>query len=318
MTEQRRPPPPRRGRPIEPPYGFGRPPLPRRTYHSRYAPRMDDGATGAGGRLAGLLLALAVAALILTHGLWQVTAPVPAGRILRAILPPLTDLDQTLTANRESIRELAAGQPEDGAVVVPGLPIHVEIPRGLALTAEPAALRMAVLTRMSDTLYREGAIAFRAPDAAAPEPPILSSQWALQSTLDLLTAQRHQSLRTPRLAALILTLALAALTIVLHEGPARLLGPGAALIAGALIAAFLALAWWALAFLFFGGEDVVDDIVRRVARDSAVTVALVAAAFAVFGLLVTLLGLLARRLDQIEPPAPAPAPPPVNGRDRRE
>ncbi len=317
MTEQRRPPPARRGREIESPYGYGRRPLPRRSYHSRYAARMDDGAAGAGGRLTGLLLALAVAALVISQGLWQVTAPAPAGRILRAVLPPLTDLDQTLAANRDAIREIGAGQPEGGTVVVPGLPIRVEIPREQALNAEPAALRAAALTSMSETLYRQGATAFRAPDAAAPEPSILSSQWALRGTLNILTAERHATYTNARLIAGIVTLLLAGLTIVLQEGPARLLGPGASVLAGALVAAFAALGAWVLAFLFFGGEDVVDDIARRVARDAAVTVALVAAIFAVLGLLVTALGLLARRLDQVEP-LPPPARPRPNGRERGE
>jgi hypothetical protein len=277
---------------------------------------MDDGAAGAGGRLTALLLALAVAALVVTQGLWQVTAPAPAGRILRAVLPALTDLDQTLMANREAIREIGAGRPEEG-VVVPGLPLRVEITPEQALNAEPAALRTVVLTRMSDALYQEGATAFRAPDALAPEPSLLSSQWALQTTLGLLTAERHASLRMPRMIAGILTLVLAGLTILLQEGPARLLSPGVGVLAGSIIAALMALGWWAVAFLLFSGEDVVDDVVRRVARDSAVTVALVAAFFAVLGLLVTLLGLLARRLDEMEPVAPA-ARAPANGRERRE
>lgn len=306
MSERRRPPYPRRERDDVPPYGDAGRPFPQRRPHpARYSYNVDDSTTATGGRFAGVLLALAVAALVLTHALWQVTAPGPAGRIFRAVLPPLTDLDQTLAANRDAIREIGAGLPADGRMTVPGLPMRVELTRTEALSEDPAALRALVLTRMSETLYRQGVDAFRAPDAPPRTPSLLSSQWALRGTLNALTAERHAALRTPRLVAAALTLVLAALTIWLQEGPARLLAPGASVIIGALLAGLAALAARLFVFLFFGSEDVVDGVVRMVVRDAAMTVLFAAGPFLAFGVAVTGLGLLARRWDQAEP-APVP------------
>lgn len=300
MTGERRP-PPRRRVPEAQPHGYAGRPLPvRRPYQSRYAGEMDDGAGAAGGRLAGMLLALAVAALVLTHGLWQVTAPGPAGRVLRSVLPQLTDLDQTLAANLNVLRELAAGQPPDGRVTVPGLPVPVQVTRDEA-ESDPAALRATVLRRMSESVYQQGPQAFRAPGSRAPDPTILSSQWALQRTLDSLTAGRHDALRFPRLAAIALTVLLAVLTIWLMEGPARLTGPGVSIIAGSILGGLFALGMRVFAILFYGEDEVGDAIVRLVARDTSTTLLYVAGSFLVFGVIVTVLGALARRWDQAQP-----------------
>ena len=311
MTGERRPPPSRPSEPA-PPYGYAGRPLPaRRPYHSRYAYEMDDGSAATGGRLAAVLLALATVALVLTHGLWQVTAPGPAGRVLRAVLPQLTDLDQTLAANRDALREVASGQPPDGRVTVPGLPVPVQVTREEA-EAEPAALRATVLRRMSDAVYAGGVDAFRAPEAARPSPTILTSQWALQTTINSLTAKRHDAIRFPRIAAGVLTLLLGALTIWLMEGPARLTGPGVSVIAGSVIGGLIALAMRLVAVLFYGEDEVADAIVRLVARATATTILYVAATFLAFGAVLTVLGALARRWDQAQaaplPGRPAPAP----------
>jgi hypothetical protein len=253
-----------------------------------------------GGRLAAVLLSLAVAALVITQGLWQVTAPAPAGRLLRSILSPLTDLDQTLAANVETLREVSAGQPPDGLVTVPGLPIAVQVTR-VEAESEPDALRATVLRRMSDAVYADGTDAFRAPDAEQPTPTILTSQWALQRALNFLTASQHQSLEVPRLIAGIATLLLAVLTIWLLEGPARLSGPGLSAVIGSVLGGGFALAIWAAATLFYGQDAVGDQIVRTVARDTAVTLLIVAGAFFTFGAVVAVMGAVAARLDQAQP-----------------
>lgn len=312
--------PPSRGRrrPEFEPDGYAARPLPRRrSYQPHYARRVEDGSGSGGGRLAGLLLALAVAGLIVTHGLWQVTAPDAAGRILRTVLPPLTDLDQTLAANRDALREIAAGVPAEGQVTVPGLPVQVNLTRDEALTDDPTALRRTVLTHMSDTLYRDGSTAFRLPDAPETEPSLLSSQWALRGALTWLTAERHDALRIPRLAMIGATLILAALTLWLLEGPSRLLGPGASLIAGGVLAALMAGGAWATGLLFFGSGDVVDDVVRRVVRDGAMTVLIVAALFGGLGVVITVFGMVARRYDEMAPPA-SREPDPTTVRQRGE
>lgn len=305
--QQRRTPRSRRAADAPPPGFAGRPLPAQRRAIARDRRHLDD--TGGGGRVSGVLLIFAVALLVVTHGLYQVTAPEPSGRVLRAILPPLTDLDQSLSANLDSVREVAAGLPSGGELTVPGLPVPVTLGKDEALSGDSAALRPLILMRMSTTAYRQGSAAFRAPDAKPSSPALFSSQWTLQRTLNLLTADQHRSLKTPRLFAALLTLLLAGLTIALLEGPAKLLGPGASVVAGAVLAAAAAAAARLLGLLFFGGQDVVDGVVRRVLRDGANTVLVVAVVFAAFGLALTALGMLVRRLDQAEPA-------PVAGRGR--
>lgn len=306
MTEHR---PPRRPRPETgppDPYRYAGRPLPsRQPYGSRAAHGRDDSASAGGGRVVGVLLAVTTAALIVLHGLWQVTAPAAAGRMLRAVLPPLTDLDQTLAANRETLREVAAGLQPGETAAVPGLPLPVEVTRDQALNADTATLRTAVLARMSDQLYQSGASAFRAAGASAGSPSLLGSQWVLQGTLNLLTERRHEALRLPHLAAIGVAALLALAALWLNEGPARLIGPGVSLVAGAAFAALVTGGAWGLTYLLFSSGDVVDTLVRRVARDSSITVLLVALTFAALGVIVTGLGLLARRLDN-EPVYPSP------------
>ncbi|MGE3600639.1 MAG: hypothetical protein AB7N70_34365 [Dehalococcoidia bacterium] len=247
-----------------------------------------------------MLLALAVAALVVTHGLWQVTAPAPAGQMLRSILLPLTDLDQTLAANLETLREVASGQPPDGPVAVPGLPIGVEVTRAEA-EMEPDALRETVLQRMSDAVYERGTEAFRVPGSDPPSPTILTSQWALERALDFLTADQHAAFRLPRLIAAIATLILAVLTIWLLEGPARLTGPGVSVMMGSAIGAAFALGMRLAATVFYGEDAVGDAIVRLVTRDTSTTILIVAGAFFVFGAILTIMGVVAARLDQAQP-----------------
>ncbi|MGH2604602.1 MAG: hypothetical protein ACRDJ9_35085, partial [Dehalococcoidia bacterium] len=221
-------------------------------------------------------------------------------RLLRQILPPLTDLDQTLVANQETLREVAAGQPPDGSVTVPGLPVPVQVTRDQA-ESDPAQLRTIVLRRMSDAVYEQGASAFRTPDVAASGPTLLSSQWALQRTLNTLTIEYHDSLRIPRIVAGVATVLLFVLTVLLLEGPTRLIGPGVSVIAGSVLGGLGALGIRAVALLFYGEDDVSDAIIRLVARDISNTILVVAGAFLVFGVVLTALGMLTRRWDQPEP-----------------
>ena len=300
MTRDPRTPRARSVPPDGTPYDYASRPLPRRTSRSRYANDADDVSTATGGRMAAVLLALAVAALVVTQGLWQVTAPQPAGRLLRTILLPLTDLDQTLAANLETLREVASGQPPDGTVAVPGLPIAVEVTRDEA-TMEPDALRTLVLQRMSGAVYERGTEAFRAPGVAPPSPTILTSQWALERSLDFITANQHASFRLPRLIAAVATLILAILTIWLLEGPARLTGPGVSVMVGSAIGGAFALGMRLASVVFYGEDAVGDAIVRLVARDTSTTILVVAGAFFFFGAILTIMGVIAARLDQAQP-----------------
>ena len=272
----------------------------RRPYRPRYAHERGDDTGPGGAHFVAALLALAVAALVISHALWQVTAPGPAERVLRSVLPPLTDLDQTLTANLDGVRELARGQPPDGRVTVPGLPIPVQVTREEA-ESDPAALRAVVLRRMAEAAYVEGPAAFRAEGGTTPAPTILTSQWALQQALGFLTAGRHDAFALPRLAAIVATLTLAALAVWLFEGPARLSGPGVSLIAGSVIGAFVALLIRGVAIALYGEDEVGDAIVRLVARDTSMTMLYVALTFLAFGIIVSIVGAMARRWDQAQP-----------------
>ncbi len=300
MTREPRTPRSRATPPDGTPYDYAGRPMPRRPQRSRYAHEADDVSTATGGRMAAVLLALAVAALVITHGLWQITAPEPAGRLLRTVLLPLTDLDQTLAANLETLREVASGQPADGRVTVPGLPIAVEVTRE-ETESEPDALRATVLHRMSDAMYDQGTNAFLAPGSSPPSPTILTSQWAVERSLVFLTADQHASLRLPRLIAAIATLVLAVLTVWLLEGPGRLTGPGVSVMAGSAIGALFAVGMRVASIVFYGEDAVGDAIVRMVARDTSTTILVVAGAFFVFGAVLTAMGVVAGRLDQAQP-----------------
>jgi hypothetical protein len=277
----------------------------RRPYRPRHAYETGDDTGVGGARFVAALLALAVAALVVVHALWQVTSAGPAERILRSVLPPLTDLDQTLAANLDSLRELTGGQPPDGRVTVPGLPIPVQVTREEA-ESDPAALRAVVLQRMAEAIYQRGTDAFQAEGGRTPAPTILSSQWALQQALNFLTKERHDSLAVPWLALIVTTVVLAGLAVWLFEGPARLSGPGISVITGSIIGAVVALLIRGSAIAFYGEDEVADSIVRLVARDTSMTMLVVALTFLAFGIIVTIVGALARRWDQAQPGAPAP------------
>lgn len=304
------------GRPARPRFG-DEPISRRRAYAERYRYEREA-ESGSGGRLTGFLLTLTIVVLTILQGLWLVTAPDASARAYSAVLPNLTDLDQTLAANAQTLREEAAGLPSDAEVPVRGLPIEVTLPRDTALNADATQIRDEVLAAMTAEVYAEGGSAFRAPDAPPGSPNLLSGQWMLHRAFGLLSDGAHDAVRTPRLIALGAAIIFGALTLLLLEGPARLMGPGVAVAVGAVLAALLSGGTLGAVMLLFSGDSVVDGVIRRVTRETIETVLVVAVILAVFGGAVALAGLLLGRMDRaasaaqplpVRPPAPTRQPP---------
>jgi hypothetical protein len=122
----------------------------------------------------------------------------------------------------------------------------------------------------------------------------------LRRALTIPTATRHDALRLPRIVAAAATVALGLLAIWLFEGPARLTGPGVSVIAGSVIGGATALAIRGVALVLYGEDEVADAIVRDIAAAISMTMLLVALTFLAFGVIVTLVGVFAGRIDQAQ------------------
>lgn len=272
-------------------------PLPAWTVRRRPQPRTSGAAPA-----AGVFAAVAVAALVALHALTLATAPGAAQRTLVAVLPALTDFDQALVAHAEGLSATAAGSIE--SVPVPGLPFTVQVPVAAA-AAGGAELRHAALDALVQRVYREGADAFRAPDAAG-SPSLLSSGWMLQRALAQLTHPTHERYERWRtIAAAIAAVALGVLFLQV-DAWRRAVVLGAAVLAGAVIAALATLAARGIVWLFVSGDSsIAGAVTERVAYDTSMTVLVVAAFTAVAGIvLVVAGGVLSRVFGQAPPRRP--------------
>ncbi len=246
----------------------------------------DDDASGR-VQMLGLLVILSISALLALHGLALATSAGNAGRTLRSILPPLTDLDQALAAHRDAVRAQApAGEP----VAVPGVPLAIHIPAEVA-AGEDATIHRVAADAMARAVRDEGASAFRADGTATGKPGLFSRQWTVERTLTLLTAGSHDRfvrLRTYALLPAIVFGVLLAWASGLRRAPVSL---GSAVVFGAMLGVLFALLGRMAAWVVGSGAGgVTAEIVGRVARDLSMTVIAVAVAAGAGGALAAVAG----------------------------
>lgn len=248
--------------------------------------------TSGGARIAGVLFALSVTLFLIVHALTLASAPAPAGRTLRAILPALTDLDQALAAHRDDIAATAAGS---ASTPLPGLPFAVEVPSA-SVMAGGAELRRAALDRIIAVVYAEGTETFRSPDAPPGGPSAFSAQWSVRQAIGVLTRAAHDRLIVVRWGVAALA-ALLALLLATRVDRRRLpLAVGSAVVAGAALAALTAGVGRGLIWLFASGSGVAGAVVARVAHDLMMTMLATALLAAVAGLLMAAVGTVVMRL----------------------
>ncbi len=260
--------------------------------------RRDNDASGR-LQLLGLLVVLAVAALLTLHGLAQATSSANAQRTLRAVLPALTDLDQALAAHGDDIRALAgAGEP----VPVPGIPIDVTIPAAVAGGGDMGQVRRAAVDAMAARVRGEGAAAFRAADGQQSAPGLFSRQWTVQRAVNLLRSGSHDRfvrLRTYAVLPALLLVVLLAWASGLRRAPVAL---GSAAVFAALLAVVIAVAGRAGAWVIGSGSGgVTAASVGRIARDLSMTPIAVAVTAGAGGVVLALAGsAVARWLPDVD------------------
>lgn len=285
------------------------------------ARRPRETRTAGGAQALGAIVAVVTALLVAAHGLALATAPAAAGRTLRATLPALTDLDQTLAAHADEIAKSASGA--DASVPVPGLPMTIAVPRQSAAQGGDT-LREAALDGLVGRVYAQGHAAFRAPDATEHSSPALfSSQWALWRTLGLLTGPSHHRLTLAALGLAVLALVSAALLALRVDSERRGVAAGSAVAAGALLAALGALLARLVVWLFASDpSDIASTVVGRAAHDLTMTVVVTAAVAGAGGILLAVVGAITARMfaAPVRPHAsqPQPARRPRLARDPRE
>jgi hypothetical protein len=272
------------------------PRLPARTPRRSVEPAPRTSAAGA----AGVVLALAVAAFVVLHGLTLAGTSDASSHTLHAVLPALTDLDQALTVHAEDIRTTAS--LGSATVPLPGLPLPVEVPLNAA-EAGGAELRRAAVDSMARLVYDKGSRAFRAEDAKrGGAPGLFSSQWAVQRSLDAVSRDAHRRFALARTVAGSVAVVAAGLLMVQVDGRRRLAAVGSALVAGAVLAGLGAVVAWLLLWLVISGSgSVAEAVVFRVGRDLLLTVVLTAVVLAVSGVAQMMVGVVmtrwARRAD---------------------
>ncbi len=300
----------------------GRPPHPgayRVPPRSAWTARQSRESRSSGGaRAAGLLLALIMAATLGVHALALATSPGAAGRTLRATLPAITDLDQSLAAHATELE--AAGRDATSSVVVPGLVVPVEVRREAAATGGDD-LRRATVEAMVRWVYVEGHSAFRVSgvrEVSAPAP--LSSQWMVRRSIDLLTARQHGRLVNLSRILAVGAVAVTALLAIQIESSRRALAVGSALTVGSLLAAVGALVVRGVGWMVMSDGSVASAVVARIARDVTMTIVVAALVSGLASAALAVGGWLIARMDNrpARAASPARARQAGLGRERRE
>lgn len=269
------------------------------THRRRSADTRDSRAS-----LFGALAVIAVAGLILFHGLSVATGREAATRTLRATLPALTDLDQALAAHEPDIKATAA--LAERSVEIPGLPLSVRVPREAAEIGGDT-LRQATVSAMAEAVYRDGSGLFRAADAQSDAADsIFSKLWATRRSLDLFTSNAHDRFSTVRLFALIASVALFALVVLQVGGQRRAVASGSVLAVASVLALVITglgrLVVWVITS---GDSEVSAEVIGRAGQDATMSIVGVAGVAFVAGLVLAVAGSVAERLLPDDEPTPA-------------
>ncbi|MGE0600363.1 MAG: hypothetical protein AB7J35_14525 [Dehalococcoidia bacterium] len=109
--------------------------------------------------IAVALLTICVFVFIISLSCRQSTAPGPARNVLESGIVTLTDIDQMLADEGDSIREAASASESDN-ITIPGYPLDIVLTRSEITTSSNEELRGLILERSSALIYAEGISAF--------------------------------------------------------------------------------------------------------------------------------------------------------------
>ena len=177
------------------------------------------------------LLTICVFVFIISLSCRQSTAPGPARNVLEAGLVTLTDIDQMLADEGDSIRELAKNSDTDN-LTIPGYPLDVVLTRSEVTTSNNAELRTLILERSSALIYAEGISAFDQNGQQSLRR--LSIQGILELSLSQVSQSTHDRATTIALISLIGIGVCGAIVAATGTGWSRMRSLGMAAAAGAI------------------------------------------------------------------------------------
>jgi hypothetical protein len=205
-----------------------------------YSPAEPGHSTGR--NLLSVLLAVAVAFLLVSLSLAQLTAETQAKRSLARSIAMLTEIDAFVDDNGEALRreaEASGGTP----VVVAGFPIEIQLQPDAVVNADQERLRALILERAAERVHDDGLSAFPAGGSASLS---LSTREALENWMSLNRPGPHDILVVMAGVFSVITLLLAIANVLLSPLPRGLARVGLATVAGAapvvLVAGFAVLA----------------------------------------------------------------------------
>lgn len=300
---------PRRQRPER----FGRPERELPEYRARREVYEEPEPGPIGQRLTVVALAFIVLAFVTVYGLTTVTSRATAQRILMRAVPPVTELDRLLSLHAAELRQQAQATPEKPLTLM-SFPIPITLGAAEVTSSSPEQLQTLIEQRAAVQLYDHGAAAFAVPGgrSASETGPLFSAPWTVHKAFGLLNARQHA--RFSKLATILgATGILLALGFCLQVGSyGRIVGIGAAVLVGALVAAiFTFFAWLIVQFYASGATSPLAAAGWGMIADTSWTMVLTDAVVALTGLALLAVGLIFAALGRRPATAPRAAPEPA-------
>jgi hypothetical protein len=256
----------------------------------RGAARQRFTASAAGIVFVGFLIAL---------GLFIVSGPKPAQRIIARAIPTMTEEDSLLGLHAP---ELTAEAKAAGgkAIALPWFPVTLSLPASVVTSGSVQQVELSLAAHAAATIYEHGMESFAAPGGrdTVTTGPFLSPTWTLHQVTGLLSARTHARLRTVTLLLGLALILLAALFFLQVDGYGRLIGLGTIGVVASLLAGFGTVAVWLLIqFNYNSTASPLGTAAWGMLGDASWTMVLIDLVTLFCSLTLLVIGLLFARLD---------------------
>lgn len=196
-------------------------------------------------RLIAVAIVVVFAVFLTALGLFMVTGPDTARRIIAHAIPTITEEDALLALHGAEL-QAAAKQANGKPMSLQGFPIAVALPAAVVAGSTPQKVELALTTGAAAAVYDRGLAAFATfgRGGGNESGPLLSPIWTLHHILTLLNARTHARLRQLTLGLGLIELALVAVFCLRSDIYGRLMGLGSACVLASLCAGLASgLAW---------------------------------------------------------------------------
>ncbi|MEX0784411.1 MAG: hypothetical protein WD557_17360 [Dehalococcoidia bacterium] len=222
----------------------------------------------AGSFFRGLLvaaLALSIALFVGALSGRQVSQEDSALPVLEASIDALTDTDQLVQSQHESLKTLANSSADDQTFTVPGFPLDIPLTSEEVTTMDAPALAGLLRARSARVVYEEGMSAFAT--TGNQDDGIFSAQGVVRRVSDRLTEDASNKATTATVVFLLISAALGVAVVLAYREDRRLRALGIGVLLGGLAGLALCL-MLSLITRQAGGDDPfvndVQDIVTEV------------------------------------------------------